>query len=313
MKPKYFVFIIIIIIAQSSVSQSLITYDSLANIAKSKIANNTFDYKNRKTWFEKFDTQSESKNYISTLLDFMESTKLSQQDELIIIEYIGKLYSINGKYAESEALQEKAYERGLISVNLLTNLGANENYLGKNQEALQHYLECIDLSIKTKAKISEIICDLNIGKLYADLGINNKSREYFRIASNNAHSIKDTFYYATALKNLGIQYLNLPNIDSALYYFTSAKNLLTKDDQQILKMQCIHHIGICYSELGDHQKALELYKIVENFYKEGNHERELANVYYDYSYSYIEMGDFNKAIDYAKSNHTIYVNIKDII
>ena len=130
MKLKYFVFIIIIIIAQSSVSQSLITYDSLANIAKSKIANNTFDYKNRNIWFEKFDTQSESKNYITTLLDFMESTKLSQQDELIIIEYIGKLYSINGKYAESEALQEKAYERGLISVNLLTNLGANENYLG---------------------------------------------------------------------------------------------------------------------------------------------------------------------------------------
>ena len=313
MKPKYFVFIIIIIIAQSSVSQSLITYDSLANIAKSKIANNTFDYKNRKTWFEKFDTQSQSKNYIITLLDFMESSKLSQQDELIIIEYIGKLYSINGEYAESEALQEKAYERGLISVNLLSNLGANENYLGKNQEALQHYLESIDLSKKTKAKISEIICDLNIGKLYADLGINNKSREYFRIASNNAHSIKDTFYYATALKNLGIQYLNLPNIDSALYYFTSAKNLLTKDDQQILKMQCIHHIGICYSELGDHQKALELYKIVENFYKEGNHERELANVYYDYSYSYIEMGDFDKAIDYAKRNHTIYVNLKDII
>ncbi|MBK6665474.1 MAG: tetratricopeptide repeat-containing sensor histidine kinase [Saprospiraceae bacterium] len=226
--------------------------------------------------------------------------------------YVGNLHFTNNEYSEAEIIYKQAYELGIKKADLLTNLGAVQNYLGKNQEAIKHYLECIDVAKKEKDTKSESQCYYNLGNVYADLGIEDKALYYFKISATSAKKMKDTLQYVTSLNNIGIHFLNLPNLDSAMYYFTMGKILLENSNHLELKIEGIHNIGICYSELGDQQKALELYKIVEEYNKEHNQERELANVYYDYSYSYRKLGEFEKAIDYAKKNYNVYTKMKDI-
>lgn len=312
MKPKYFVILILLLPALLIVAQRNITYDSLANLAKSQIANNTFDISDRKTWFTKKDKNSDNSNYIKTLMHYKETTELCKEHQFNILFYVGNLHFTNNEYSEAEIIYKQAYELGIKKNDLLTNLGAVQNYLGKNQEAIKHYLECIDIAKKEKDTKSEIKCYYNLGNVYADLGMEEKSLSCFRVSAENAKSLKDTVQYVYSLKNIGIHYLNLPNLDSAMYYFTSGKDILKESKHEALKMECIHHIGICYSELGDQQKALELYKIVEKFYLNNNNERELANVYYDYSFAFKELGEFDKAIKYAKKNYDVYTKLKNI-
>ena len=312
MHPKYLIVLILLQITYFLSAQSDITYDSLAHLAKTQMANNTFYISENKPWLIKNDRLSDNHNYIKTLMHYKETTELCKEHQFNILFYVGNLHFTNNEYSEAEIIYKQAYELGIKKADLLTNLGAVQNYLGKNQEAIKHYLECIDVAKKEKDTKSESQCYYNLGNVYADLGIEDKALYYFKISATSAKKMKDTLQYVTSLNNIGIHFLNLPNLDSAMYYFTMGKILLENSNHLELKIECIHNIGICYSELGDQQKALELYKIVEEYNKEHNQERGLANVYYDYSYSYRKLGEFEKAIDYAKKNYNVYTKMKDI-
>ena len=312
MHPKYLIVLILLQITYFLSAQSDITYDSLANLAKTQMANNTFYISENKPWLIKNDRLSDNHNYIKTLMHYKETTELCKEHQFNILFYVGNLHFTNNEYSEAEIIYKQAYELGIKKNDLLTNLGAVQNYLGKNQEAIKHYLECIDLAERNKDLKNFAGCNYNLGNVYADIGMEEKSLSCFRISAENAKSLRDTVQYVNSLKNIGIHYLNVPDLDSAMYYFTSGKDILKESKHEVLKMECIHHIGICYSELGDQQKAITLYHIVEQFYKDNHMERELANVYYDYSYSYRKLGEFEKAIDYAKKNYDVYTKMKNI-
>ena len=234
------------------------------------MANNTFYISENKPWLIKNDRLSDNHNYIKTLMHYKETTELCKEHQFNILFYVGNLHFTNNEYSEAEIIYKQAYELGIKKADLLTNLGAVQNYLGKNQEAIKHYLECIDLAERNKDLKNFAGCNYNLGNVYADIGMEEKSLSCFRISAENAKSLRDTVQYVNSLKNIGIHYLNVPDLDSAMYYFTSGKDILKDSKHEVFRMECIHHIGICYSELGDQQKAITLYHIVEQFYKD-NH------------------------------------------
>ncbi|MBK7700349.1 MAG: tetratricopeptide repeat protein [Saprospiraceae bacterium] len=160
MHPKYLIVLILLQITYFLSAQSDITYDSLANLAKTQMANNTFYISENKPWLIKNDRLSDNHNYIKTLMHYKETTELCKEHQFNILFYVGNLHFTNNEYSEAEIIYKQAYELGIKKNDLLTNLGAVQNYLGKNQEAIKHYLECIDVAKKekdTKQNFSVII------------------------------------------------------------------------------------------------------------------------------------------------------------
>jgi signal transduction histidine kinase len=312
MKPKYLIILFLLQITYFIDAQPNITYDSLANLAKKQIANNTFEVSDSKPWLTKNDRLSDNHNYIKTLMHYMETTQLCNEDQFNILFYVGGRHFSNNEYSDAEIILKRAYELGIKKVGLLSNLGAVQNYLGKNQQAIKHYLECIDLAKRIRDLEHVARCNFNLGNVYADIGIPDKSLNYFRTSAGVAKKIQDTLIYVESLKNIGIHYLNITDLDSAMYYFTLGKDISTNSKYEALKMQCIQHIGICYTQLGDQQKAITSFNIAEKFYKDNHMERDLANVYYDYSLSYNKLGEYDIAIEYLKKNYDEYNKMKDI-
>ncbi|HQV66076.1 MAG TPA: tetratricopeptide repeat-containing sensor histidine kinase [Saprospiraceae bacterium] len=312
MKPKYLIILFLLQITYFIDAQPNITYDSLANLAKKQIANNTFEVSDSKPWLTKNDRLSDNHNYIKTLMHYMETTQLCNEDQFNILFYVGGRHFSNNEYSDAEIILKRAYELGIKKVGLLSNLGAVQNYLGKNQQAIKHYLECIDLAKRIRDLEHVARCNFNLGNVYADIGIPDKSLNYFRTSAGVAKKIQDTLIYVESLKNIGIHYLNITDLDSAMYYFTLGKDISTNSKYEALKMQCIQHIGICYTQLGDQQKAITSFNIAEKFYKDNHMERDLANVYYDFSLSYNKLGEYDIAIEYLKKNYDEYNKMKDI-
>jgi signal transduction histidine kinase len=312
MKPKYLIILFLLQITYFIDAQPNITYDSLANLAKKQIANNTFEVSDSKPWLTKNDRLSDNHNYIKTLMQYMETTQLCNEDQFNILFYVGGRHFSNNEYSDAEIILKRAYELGIKKVGLLSNLGAVQNYLGKNQQAIKHYLECIDLAKRIRDLEHVARCNFNLGNVYADIGIPDKSLNYFRTSAGVAKKIQDTLIYVESLKNIGIHYLNITDLDSAMYYFTLGKDISTNSKYEALKMQCIQHIGICYTQLGDQQKAITSFNIAEKFYKDNHMERDLANVYYDFSLSYNKLGEYDIAIEYLKKNYDEYNKMKDI-
>ena len=312
MKSKYLIILFLLQITYFIDAQPNITYDSLANLAKKQIANNTFEVSDSKPWLTKNDRLSDNHNYIKTLMHYMETTQLCNEDQFNILFYVGGRHFSNNEYSDAEIILKRAYELGIKKVGLLSNLGAVQNYLGKNQQAIKHYLECIDLAKRIRDLEHVARCNFNLGNVYADIGIPDKSLNYFRTSAGVAKKIQDTLIYVESLKNIGIHYLNITDLDSAMYYFTLGKDISTNSKYEALKMQCIQHIGICYTQLGDQQKAITSFNIAEKFYKDNHMERDLANVYYDYSLSYNKLGEYDIAIEYLKKNYDEYNKMKDI-
>ncbi|MBK9582711.1 MAG: tetratricopeptide repeat protein [Saprospiraceae bacterium] len=117
------------------------------------MANNTFYISENKPWLIKNDRLSDNHNYIKTLMHYKETTELCKEHQFNILFYVGNLHFTNNEYSEAEIIYKQAYELGIKKADLLTNLGAVQNYLGKNQQAIKHYLECIDLAKKNKDQI----------------------------------------------------------------------------------------------------------------------------------------------------------------
>ncbi|HKS27393.1 MAG TPA: CHAT domain-containing protein, partial [Pyrinomonadaceae bacterium] len=94
--------------------------------------------------------------------------------------------------------------------------------LGKQQEALDYYLQALDMKRQIGDRVSEATTLNNIGQVYGNLGDYQQALKYYGEAAEVAHAVGNTRTEAATLTNMGAAYSGLGDKQKALSYYARA-------------------------------------------------------------------------------------------
>ncbi|MGB6296701.1 MAG: tetratricopeptide repeat protein, partial [Rivularia sp. (in: cyanobacteria)] len=178
-----------------------------------------------------------------------------------------QLYKQGNK--ESLLRARKKYEAAMLLWEKLgdkkwqavTVLGIGKIYLdlGGNQKALQYYNQALLLFRAAGNKYGEATTLINIGGVYSYLGENQKTLQYLNQALPILRTVGDKSMEATTLNNIGMAYSDLGDKQKALQFLNQALPLRRAVGNRSKEATTLHNIGGVYSDLEENQKAVQYY------------------------------------------------------
>ena len=168
--------------------------------------------------------------------------------------------------------------------------------------ALQSYFQAAKLDI-TKHRLAKTY--IAIADVYSIMGNHNNSVNYYQQAISILKKGKDSVDVATALYNLGDEYLKTGRLDSALAYTKQSQDLSKAISYAIGEAYCLGNMGKIYARSGDDRqaeknlnKAIELLQGLDEF-------SAIAEYLLSMSDIYIEKKEINPAKSYAVKSYEL--------
>jgi signal transduction histidine kinase len=208
------------------------------------------------------DTFSQKQAHLDSLVSIYESGNYKKHDKLKILKEIVKSYTDpEKKLAFSDELIKAAKEVDSTSTLCVGYIqkGNALKLKGDNSKALENYFEGARIAKKEKQKGALYI---TIADVYSIMGNHHNAVNYYQkaitILKNDKDSLQDDMHavnIATALYNLGDEYLKNDELDSALNYTKESKILFNRVNDQAGEAYSLGSLGIIYSKKGNHLQA----------------------------------------------------------
>ena len=174
--------------------------------------------------------------------------------------------------SNSSGAADKLYKEGVQLYNQGT-ASAKRSAIVKLEEALKLYRQAGD-------KRREPLSLLGIGKVYGDLGENQKALEYYNQSLSLFRAVGDRSGEAVTLYNIGGTYSGLGENQKALEYYSQSLSLSRAIGNRSGEALALNNAGLVYSELGQKQKALEYYsQSLSLFRAVGDRDGEAVTLY----------------------------------
>ncbi|QIR38302.1 CHAT domain-containing protein [Tolypothrix sp. PCC 7910] len=141
----------------------------------------------------------------------------------------------------------------------LLALGRVYSDLGEQQKALEYYNNALPLWRAVGDRSGEATTLNNIGLVYSDLGEKQKALEYYNNALPLYRAVGDRSGEARTLNNIGTVYDALGEKQQALAYYNKALPLYRAVGDRSGEATTLNNIGLVYSALGEKQQALAYY------------------------------------------------------
>lgn len=251
--------------------------------------------------------------YLSALIIWKKLNNLVAQEECL--SFIGLAYhEVNDEISAIKYYQEaleitKQTKNVYQEAILLGNIGASNQALGKYEEALPFFSECLALldKIKKGDDVQKAITFYNLSNTLLILGKTTEAFEFAKKACDMA--VKNDYLFEQPRYFLGVAsiYKILGKLEEAID--NANKSLLAAKRISSLALLCEGYIvtGEIYLHFGDRQKAmnyfhkaLSLNKILGDKVLEANTNAKIGLVY-----AYFE--DFDKAIEFYEKSLSFYV------
>jgi signal transduction histidine kinase/DNA-binding NarL/FixJ family response regulator len=110
------------------------------------------------------------------------------------------------------------------------------------------------------------------------------------------YNLEETFI--KSYQDLGVSYIMLGQVDSALDQFKFAQSIAIKYNDKRGEAQCIRKTGTAWWYKNDIEKAISYYKQSLEIFKKLELKNEIANNISNIATSYYALGDFKKSIEY---------------
>ncbi len=143
--------------------------------------------------------------------------------------------------------------------SLYNRIGVTFHDLGNYEEALNNYINSLEIAESSSDKKSIARAYNNIGIVYTDQDNLEKALDYYKKSLAISIEIDDINGEANSYNNIGVISQDKGELERALKFFRKALNIVTKINNNDAMAMLYNNIGIVYSDLGDLDIALEFY------------------------------------------------------
>ncbi|MBD2515942.1 CHAT domain-containing protein [Nostoc sp. FACHB-973] len=193
----------------------------------------------------------------------------------------------------------------------VAHLGKIYSDLGQQQKALFYLNQALLLRRQIGDKTGETITLNNIGSVYSDLGELQKALDSFHEALLIKREIGDKIGEARNLNNIGNVYLNSGESQKALDYFQQSLTLRREVGDKLGEARTINNLGLIYLNLGQQQKALDYFSQTLPLYQEMGDKSAESISLNNLGTVYSDLRQQQKAIDYFQQSLIISRQLGD--
>ena len=205
---------------------------------------------------------SQEQTHLDSMVSAYESGSFKKQDKLLLLKKISEnAKDPEMKLAFSETLIKAAQEAdstGFLCVGYIQK-GNALRLKSDFSKALENYFKGAEIARKEKQKGALYI---TIADVFSVMNNHNNAVDYYQkaitILKNDKDSLQDDIHsvnIASALYNLGDEYLKNDELDSALNYTKESQDLFNRINDKIGEAYCLGSIGIIYLKKGNHLQA----------------------------------------------------------
>jgi Uncharacterized protein conserved in bacteria len=177
-------------------------------------------------------------------------------------------------------------------------LGRIYSDLGEQQKALEYYNQSLPLFRATGDAKAEATTLNNIAAVYSELGENQKAGEYLSQSLLLFRAVGDRHGEASILNNIGFVYSDLGEQQKALEYYNESLLLKRAIGDRSGEATTLNNIGLVYSRLREKQKALEYYSQSLPLFRAIGDRRGEATTLTNIGSVYSNLGEKQKALEY---------------
>ena len=192
---------------------------------------------------------------LDSLVSVYESGNYKKEDKLLILEKITWGYHDPEKILFFSDLLIQAAQAADSTDFLCEGYTQKGNALRLKSDfskALENYFKGAEIARKEKQKGALYI---TIADVYSIMGNHNNTVNYYQNGIAILKGEKDSLLVASALYNLGDEYLKADNLDSALLYTKESQALSHKINFRIGEAYCLGSMGMIYLKKGNHLQA----------------------------------------------------------
>ncbi|WP_392534355.1 CHAT domain-containing protein [Nostoc sp. C117] len=193
----------------------------------------------------------------------------------------------------------------------VAHLGKIYSDLGQQEKALDYLNQALLLRRQLGDKTGETITLNNIGSTYSDLGELQKALDYFHQALLINREIGDKTGEARTINNIGNVYLNSGESQKALDYFQQSLSLRREVGDKLGEARTINNISLIYLDLGQKQKALDYLQQCLPIYKQMGDESAESISLNNIGTIYLDSGEQQKALNYLQQSLVLRKQIGD--
>ena len=169
-------------------------------------------------------------------------------------------------------------------------------------EALESYFQAAKIAVAEKLNRELGIVNIAIADVYSIMGNHNNAVQYYHSAIDILRDEDDSLGFASALENLGDEYLIVDKPDSALLIFKESGEIFSALNYEIGIAYNSGNVGIAYAEQGkdalaeaNMNKAIKILEKLEDYYP--------ISVYLTYmSDIYLKKNDWHTALSYTEKS-----------
>jgi len=204
-------------------------------------------------------------------------------------------------YGEELLRSAKVADSTRRIINAYMQIGNALNLKGDLSQALASLFEGMKMAEKLGSKKTLGIFYLGIAGVYASMGNNKNTIQYYKSAIKISKEENDSLNYAYAMENLGDTYnLNMAKPDSALLFFKESGAIFKAMDSKIGMAYNLGNMGLAYAQLGQNtiaeeniSGAITLLEDLGDYYPICVYLTYMADMY-------VQRGDCDAAFGYAE-------------
>ncbi|MBI1278273.1 MAG: tetratricopeptide repeat protein [Anaerolineaceae bacterium] len=235
-----------------------------------------------------------------------------EKQEFDALTILGNNYNVIGNWADAlgcftQALAiSKRLDNPRRVATTLSNIGQQYAASGKFEEALDHYLQCLD--ILRKSSISLVTLThvlLNVNETYNKLGEHQTALAYSEEGLQTAQKGNYGAGQALALLYTGNTYRYLGDKTTSLSFYNRALEQIERSNTPLYEGYIYRSIALLLAEMGHTAQALAYLHKALTIFQMLDAKPEVFEVHHQLAQAYSFMGDFAFAYEQFQAFHEV--------